>query len=354
MSAHNRIYWICQIIGWGSLVAGNVVTSFLTESLVTEVYLAGIAMFSLGILITHLFRKIALSLEWTKMAVLPLIPRVVISPFIMGAMYTLVYGLVSDLSFPNSEKILVSDFGNLLIDVINFSVVFFIWTLIYFAIHIFENFRASQIKNLELKAANTEIELSSFKNQMNPHFMFNSLNSIRALIDEDPIKAKGAVTELSGLLRNTLTLGKKQLVTLREELELVEHYLAMEKIRYEERLNVQYMVPEDLLDFVIPPFMMQTIVENAIKHGISKLKEGGTVALQARQDEGQLIVVVENTGQIRKSEESSGIGLSNTRKRLELLFSDRASLQLKDINGKVVATLAIPLLKENEYESIDN
>lgn len=311
-------------------------------------------MFGLGILITHLFRTIAIRLEWTKMAVLPLIPRVVISTFIMGAIYTLVYGLVSDLSFPNTEKILVSNFGNLLIDVINFSVVFFIWTLIYFAIHIFENFRATQIKNLELKAANTEIELSSFKNQMNPHFMFNSLNSIRALIDEDPSKAKGAVTELSGLLRNTLTLGKKQLVTLREELELVEHYLAMEKIRYEERLNVQYMVPEDLLDFVIPPFMMQTIVENAIKHGISKLKEGGTVTLQATQDAGQLIVVVENTGQIRKSEETPGIGLSNTSKRLELLFGDRASMQLRDSNGKVVAKLAIPLLKENEYESIDN
>ncbi len=354
MTAHTRIYWICQIVGWGALVAGNIITSFLTGSLVTEVYLAGIAMFAIGILITHLYRKIALRLEWTKMAVLPLLPRVVISTFIMGAVYTLVYGAVSDLSFPNTEKILVSNFGNLLIDVINFSVVFFIWTLIYFAIHIFENFRAAQIKNLELKAANTEIELSSFKNQMNPHFMFNSLNSIRALIDEDPSKAKGAVTELSGLLRNTLTLGKKQLVTLREELELVEHYLAMEKIRYEERLNVQYMVPEDLLDYVIPPFMMQTIVENAIKHGISKLKKGGTVTLQATQDRQQLIVVVENSGHLGKPDQDSGIGLVNTTKRLDLLFGERASFWLKEDQGKVVAKLAIPLLKENEYEGIDH
>ncbi|MCB0761522.1 MAG: histidine kinase [Flavobacteriales bacterium] len=348
MSARQRIYWTCQFVGWGVLVIGNVVSSFLVDQLVFEIYFASAVMLILGIVISHTFHNIANRLEWTRMSVLPLIPRVLIATLLMGMIFALLYGAISDLFFSHAKKILVASGGQIFIDIINFSVVFFIWNLLFFAFHIFDNFRAAQIKNLELKAAKTEIELSSFKNQMNPHFMFNSLNSIRALIDENPARAKEAVTKLSGLLRNSLSLGKKQLVTLREELEMVEHYLAIEKIRYEERLNVVYQIPEEALDLEVPPYMVQTVVENAIKHGISKLKEGGTISLMADLHPEHYLLFIENTGFLASAKWEEGIGISNTRERLHLLFDDAAHFEMRETGqGTVQVRIHIPNNKKS-------
>src|SRR5690606_38237133 len=125
------------------------------------------------------------------------------------------------------------------------------------------------------QAVKNEIELNRLISQLNPHFVFNSMNSIRALIDEDPKLAKQAVTELSNVLRNFLLMGKKTMVAFSEELKMVKDYLSLEKIRFEEKLQIIIKVDDDCMNFLVPPLMIQTLVENGIKHGTSKLPEGG-------------------------------------------------------------------------------
>ena len=147
------------------------------------------------------------------------------------------------------------------------AVIFSIWNIIYFGFHYFQNYKRSEIDSLRYLAASKESQLMSLKSQLNPQFIFNCMDSIRALIDEDPIKAKDSVTRLSSILRSTLLLNKRKEVTVKEELELVKNFLDLEHVRYEDRLN--YTIESSALvnDCLLPPFIIQSQVENAIKHG---------------------------------------------------------------------------------------
>lgn len=260
----------------------------------------------------------------------------------MGAIFMIIFGGLTDLIFQGADKNLRAGNLNFFLHIFDFSALFMFWGIIYFAVHFFENFKAGEIKNLELKAANTEIELNSLKSQMNPHFMFNSLNSIRALVDEDPGKAKQAITMLSGMFRGTLSIGRRQLVPFKEELEIVKKYLDMEKIRFEERLHVEYDLDNRTFEKMFPPFMLQTIVENGVKHGISALKDGGLLRIESRIEGEYLVIRVINTGEFKESRDK-GIGLSNTLTRLNLIYSGKASLKISAENNSVNAVLSIPL-----------
>jgi len=237
---------------------------------------------------------------------------------------------------------------------INFSALFLLWSIIYFAVNTFENWKKEEINNLELRASKTEIELNSFKSQMNPHFMFNSMNSIRALVDENPEKAKQAITMLSGILRNNLTLGRHQTIPLRDELDLVDKYLSLEKIRFEERLLVQLDISPATLLWEIPPFMLQTIVENGIKHGISKRLEGGRLYLRTAVENNCLHITTINSGIYKPDPLREGIGLVNSRTRLQLLYEGRASLQITPADGEVKVELIIPNNKHKTDEDPRN
>src|SRR5690606_9097471 len=139
----------------------------------------------------------------------------------------------------------------------------FIWTMIYLTFHYFERYN----KSLKYEAAAREIELSNLRSQLNPHFIFNALNSIRALVDEDPAKSKEAITQLSGILRNSLMVDRQRLVAFSDEVNTVQDYLALESIRYEERLETRLDLDPQSAKYLIPPLMIQTLVENGIKHG---------------------------------------------------------------------------------------
>ena len=157
-----------------------------------------------------------------------------------------------------------------------------VWSLIYFAIHYFENLKKAEIETLIFEAAVKDFELKTLKAQLNPHFMFNAMNSIRALIEEDPQNAKDAITKLSNLMRYTLKIERTETVSLAEELKTIQDYLDLEKIRFEERLNYKIKSTPDADRIEIPPMMVQTLVENGIKHGISKITAGGEVDVDAK------------------------------------------------------------------------
>jgi LytS/YehU family sensor histidine kinase len=221
--------------------------------------------------------------------------------------------------------------------ILSLVLIFIIWSVIYFGFHFFDNYKRTEIQNLRLEANTKEVELNKLKSQLNPHFMFNSMNSIRALVDEDPKKAKVAITQLSNILRNTLMMHKNKYITLEEELALVKDYLELEHIRFEERLNFNFSIDPNTLSLNVPPMMIQTLVENGIKHGIGKYPEGGHISINALKTETGFEIEIINTGQLMlQTKSDSGVGVENTTNRLELLFGKKASFSLKNLDDKHV------------------
>lgn len=218
---------------------------------------------------------------------------------------------------------------------------FLVWCGFYYAYIILEKSKAQEILNLKWEASKNEIELKNLRAQLNPHFLFNSLNSIRALVGINPEQAKTSITELSTLLRQSINLGKMRVISLRDELDLVKIYLDLEQIRFEERLRTGYEIAEDSLSCEIPPLMIQTIVENGIKHGISKSIDGGVIHLRSSFSNNELQLEIRNTGTLDLSQDSRGIGVSNSKKRLEILYGSEAEFSIFQEKEDVIVKINI-------------
>ncbi len=179
---------------------------------------------------------------------------------------------------------------------------------------------------------------------MNPHFLFNCLNSIRGMISEDPAQAQDMITRLANILRYNLKKDRRHTVPLASEVEAVSDYLALESIRFEDRLRVGLEIDEAVQQAPVPPMLLQTLVENAIKHGIEETPSGGELVIRAGLDGQELRIEVENTGSLSVPRpDSTQIGLANARERLRILYGGNASLQLGARGeGRVAATLLIP------------
>jgi LytS/YehU family sensor histidine kinase len=199
-----------------------------------------------------------------------------------------------------------------------------------------------------------QIELNNLRSQLNPHFIFNALNSIRALVDENPAKSKQAINQLANILRKSLTSDKKGLTKFEDELKIVKDYLGLESIRFEERLKTEFSIHPDSHHFLVPPLMIQTLVENGIKHGISKLKEGGIIQLNTTVRDGSLRIQIRNSGHMVNGAKRSkgGLGIKNTIQRLKLIYGDRSAFRIANENDNFVLTeIIIP--PNNAYESIN-
>jgi two-component system, LytTR family, sensor kinase len=229
--------------------------------------------------------------------------------------------------------------------VLFYSIIFFIWSVLYFVYNYFERYNTS----LKLEASIKEIELNNLKSQLNPHFIFNALNSIRALVDENPGKSKQAINQLSNILRNSLTTGKRGLTSFVDELKVVEDYLGLESIRFEERLKIRFEIDPESNQFLVPPLMVQTLVENGIKHGISKLTEGGVIELTTLVEHDYLKIQIRNSGRYdfksASTKKEVGLGLENTKQRLKLIYGNDASFRILNENNNFVLTeIIIPHL----------
>jgi LytS/YehU family sensor histidine kinase len=275
------------------------------------------------------------------MRISQLLVRVLISCLLFALFFQLLFYLVSSIFVTQSFDV---DWAATTQQVLNWAIIFLIWSLFYFIYHFFENFRKEEIKNLQWEAAKNEVELNILKSQLNPHFIFNSMNTIRALIDEDPKKAKKSITRLSNILRSSFTMGRQKTISLEEELKLVNDYLEIEKTRFEERLTCSQDIQPNSLNYPVPSMMLQTIVENAIKHGISKLPNGGNVMVRTKFHFTKLLIEVENDGEYQpnKKDTDSGYGLSNSRQRLKLLYGDDAELNIFNRDNRVITEVIIP------------
>lgn len=204
------------------------------------------------------------------------------------------------------------------------------WVAVYLAIALMKHRHRAELRQLQLGEALRAAELRLLQSQLNPHFLFNALNGLRSLIAEDTGRARDAVTHLARLLRYTLASSDEDLVSLERELEMVDDYLALESLRLDERLVIERDLDPAARSARVPAMLLQTLVENAIKHGIAELKSGGTLRISAQVVDQQLLLRVQNSRPATGASISpGGVGLRNARERLRLLFGDHASLTLE-------------------------
>lgn len=334
----NKLYWICQVLGWSIFgvvqlilfaVAGNVTSLFIFSQLIQVIFY---------ILLTHMFRGIILHLGWLKSKWYSLLPRFLAGSLLLAIVHYLFIILSSWVTGDfdaNQDFNLLSIVASLFVSM----ALFLIWSLLYMSFHYFDRYN----KSLQFEAAAKEAELNALKAQLNPHFIFNALNSIRALVDENPTKSKNSITRLSNIFRNSLSTQKKELVPFEEELNLVRDYLELEGIRYEERLKTSYSIDSGSFNFKIPPLMIQTLVENGIKHGISTLKTGGQINITTKVEEKGLKIQIRNSGTYLKGTSGGvGYGLLNTTKRLDIIYGEKASFSIENLDEMVQTNIFIP------------
>jgi two-component system, LytTR family, sensor kinase len=339
--ARHQFYWLCQLGGWLLYIAFNAFYLYSRGEFTGNDAFGLTMIFLFGIVLTQVLRWIILKLDWLKLPVLKVIPRVLAMNIAMGAVLMVVY----EIGFSSGAEgvILKLDwrlaFGSLL-----YAAIFFVWSTLYFLAHFLENYKKAEIEALRWQAAIRETELNKLRSQLNPHFMFNAMNSIRALVGENPQRSKEAITQLANLLRNTLQMGRTKLIPLGQELDVVRDYVALEAVRLEERLRVKWTVGEGAESMEVPPLMVQTLVENGIKHGIAKLPEGGELSFEALVKEDGLSITIRNSGTYdAAAKPESGFGMRNTLERLELLYNGRAKFSIANEKpGTVITQLFIP------------
>ena len=202
--------------------------------------------------------------------------------------------------------------------------------------------RNDQKRLAELERQNLEQQLEYLRYQINPHFFMNTLNNIHALVDIDPAKAQETIVELSKMMRFVLYEGDKRGVSLVRELEFIRTYLKLMQLRYTDQVKITQELPAEVPDKSIPPLLLVTFVENAFKHGVSYQQES-FIELKAAVENDRLIFSCRNSKAAKPNEEKGGVGLTNVRKRLDLLFTDDYSLDIHDEADTYTVKLNIPL-----------
>ena len=335
-----RLYWIFQIIGWSIYALLNIVgISFQATQFTMVMALPIIAESIYFFGITHVYRSLSKKMLWLQLPTTKLIPKVLLSIVLMSiTVYLVRIGMSFSLDLYSPDMLsAVNILGNTAANIFILSA----WSAVYFVFHYFEK----NTQALRYEVAMNEMKLNQLKAQINPHFIFNALNSIRALVDEEPLKSKRAINHLSNILRSSLVLDKKRLTSLKEELDITKDYLALESIRFEERLQTEFNIDTNTKNVSVPPMMLQTLVENGIKHGIAKLKKGGKLTVNAKVDLGRMILEIRNAGQYQNNRIiGTGQGLRNTRQRLALIYGETANLVIENENEyTVLTTVKIPL-----------
>ena len=344
------LYWKCQVIGWavasfywgyaafigGNFKIGQGIADFISDVLI-------------GILLTHCYRNFVLQKKWHTFDLKALIPRVAVAILILSLLYMVL--VIAKLYLIRSS--LNTDF------IISFSEFFktgwltvfitgtrlmSIWVLAYHLYHYAQREISTAKENARLSIIAKEAQLDNLSAQLNPHFFFNSLNNIKFLVEENPNAARRAIDLLSDLLRNSLYAKDDKLIPLKDEINLVKDYLELEKLRFEERLQINISIEEKCLALLIPPLSIQALVENAIKNGIDKIKDGGLIEISVQGQEGFLHISVQNPGKLSTENQSIRLGIKNLRERLRLQYNGKAILKIEELSDeKIVATILIPI-----------
>jgi len=343
------LYWICQLAGWGITSLYWAVQSALNGPFD---YMQGLFHFAgdvlVGIGLTHLYRSFALARGWQQLGPRALVGRLLGAVLILGTLYMLLIALklyaVRWLLIPAFSDYFSAFFASMWLPLLATGVrLMAIWLLAWHLYQYAQREIRSTRHNARLTVMAREAQLSKLSAQLNPHFFFNALNTVKFLVNADPSAARRAIDLLSDLLRHSLYLKEDLLIPLSTELGLVRDYLELEKLRFEERLQIRIDVPDPLPAIQLPPLSLQLLAENAIKHGIDRLADGGLVRIDCKVEDNRLKLKVQNPGTLG-AQSTPGLGLRNLRERLQLQYSNRAGLELQQLpDNRVEACLTIPL-----------
>jgi sensor histidine kinase YesM len=220
---------------------------------------------------------------------------------------------------------------------------FVLATVIHYLLLAFDAARAAERKALELQVLAREAELKALRSQIQPHFLFNSLNSISALTASDAAAARAMAVQLADFFRTTLKLGQQQFIPLGEEFTLAERFLSIEQVRFGSRLVFEGRLAAGCENIPVPSLILQPIVENAVNHGIAHLVEGGTIILSAERNASLLLLRVSNPCDAgRPRSKSTGVGLENIKRRLHTLYGDEARISITNGAREYVVELTLP------------
>jgi sensor histidine kinase YesM len=344
------LYWKCQVIGWSIAsfywgYAAFIRADHFSFQLALLDFMADVVI---GIGLTHSYRQIAKKAYQRKRTltnlVISITPAIVILSLLYMVLIIVKLYFLRLLYIPGFTVSFNGYFiANWLTVFITGTRLLSIWVLAYHLYHYAKREIHTAKENARLSIIARDAQLNNLSAQLNPHFFFNSLNNIKFLISEKPEAARRAIDLLCDLMRNSLYSKGDQLVALTEELELVKDYLELEKMRFEERLQVNIEVGQGLANITIPPFSIQCLVENAIKHGIEKRKPGGCIEVKAERLSDHIKINVQNPGQLVR-EKQQGLGLQNLRERLQLQYNGKAAFSIEELSGeRISATILISI-----------
>ncbi len=328
-------YWVLQGLGWGAVTAFVMLVNgpFLEKpGAVLTCILDGVS----GLLLTDLWRRYMKLRDWNRRKAD--LRQVAVAIFILGPLQ------LASVTIIARTLVGIADGGSWLPMLFLFwSGIMAAWQVSYMAVTALRRANRFEAEALRLDVLAKEAELKALQAQVNPHFFFNSLNSVRALIFENQQSAAQMIDQLATLMRYTLASSYADSVPLKEEMEAVRSYLAIEKIRFEQRLNVAIDIAGGMDAVTIPPMAVQTLVENAVKYGVEQSSVGTEIRISASHADGHASIEVANRGALATLGNSTRVGLANARKRLLHAKGGDARLDLVERDGWVRATLTFPL-----------
>ena len=277
------------------------------------------------------------------------ITKVILTHFGGGILISVVWlalGYFAVISIINDTDM----FGNFFIKTIKSRFIigilyYFLLTAFYYVVIYYSEFQERTVKETELKNLVTEAELRSLKFQINPHFIFNSLNSMSALTEIDPKKAKQMIIKLADFLRYTLANNDRQQNTLNEELKNIKLYLDIEKIRFDDKFIYVEELHEECGKTEIPSMILQPLFENAIKHAVYETLDAVTIKLTCTRQDDFLKITLCNNFEGESHKKGAGVGLKNIKDRLSLIYQQDNLMEIKKENGKFIVNIFIPLQK---------
>jgi two-component system, LytTR family, sensor kinase len=339
------IYWLCQLGGWGSLFMLMGI-AFLNDPFprAHAVPMIHQCVFCVaGLIFTHTFRALYHLRNWKDLRGTTFAPKVALSCLTFAVVETIVtqavvfnfMGAPLDPNRPFSGLLIMGSIQN--------AVTLVAWTALYLGYQYQRELQEERINRVLLDAELKEAQLQRLRSQINPHFLFNSLNTIRAIAGVDAELTREAVTQLAELMRAALESSEEKVVTFDEELRIVQAYLGLEQLRHRDRLRIEASINEELLSAVVPPLICQTLVENALKHGVHSSNQTGTVRYALTGDHKSVRFEVRNPGSLKVATRNSGTGLLNAQRRLQLIYGRKAALSLRMTRpDEVTALLVLP------------
>lgn len=333
-------FWQVQLAGWTLYLVMMYVT-FLTVAAAGTLFnlfiiklIRTLIGFCLTCLMRVVYRRFGTNLSIQKVVLLVLGCSIV-----FGCVWTLCEMSASSLRNPNF--IFANNLVRIPRNALDYGLTLTAWSALYFGIKYWRQWQTERDNALASAAMANQAQLEVLRYQINPHFLFNSLNSIRASIDEDSVRAKQMVTQLAEFLRYSLLHNNAQEVALGEEIEAVRNYLAIEKTRFEERLEVDFDVDEAAEKLPAPSFLLNPLVENAVKHGLNNSEQPLRIRISAKLRNGVLFLEVANTGSLSHSSGGTKVGLKNIRERIEKIYDGRGSFELMEEGGWVCARITL-------------